>query len=115
MLLVKIHKFSLILSNLMNVDVGKPSLNVLLNLVQVLLLITTAYYLLGMIKQMYSVARKGVAFNMLDNRIHIDDDIYAAYSPIEIADFCATVADRVEVVVDYLPQDFAVYLYKVSN
>lgn len=72
-------------------------------------------YYQDMIRQMYSVARKAVAFNMLDNRIHIDDDIYAAYSPIEIADFCATIADRVEVVVDYLPQDFAVYLYRPSE
>ncbi len=69
-------------------------------------------YYQDMIRQMYALARKGVAFNMLDNRVHIDDDTYAAYDPEEIADFCSTIANRIEIVVDYLPQDFTIYLYK---
>ena len=70
------------------------------------------HYYQEMIRKMYELAKKAVAFNMLDNRIHSDDETYAAYSPIVIADFCSTFASRVEVVPDYLPQDFAIYLYK---
>lgn len=69
-------------------------------------------YYQDMIKKMYDTANKAVAFNMLDNRFHTNDETYAAYSPLEIADFCSTVAAQVELVVDYLPQDFAVYLFK---
>ncbi len=69
-------------------------------------------YYQGMIKTMYGLAKQAVSFNMLDNRIHSDDDIYAAYSPIDIADFCHTIAPRVQVVTDYLPQDFTMYMYK---
>lgn len=65
-----------------------------------------------MIKKMYSLANKAVAFNMLDKLTHVDNETYAAYHPGEIADFCSTFAGRVEMVTDYLPQDFTVYLYK---
>lgn len=68
----------------------------------------------NMIKKMYSLAQKGVAFNMLDNASHVDNETYAAYSPLEIADFCSTFANKVEIVTDYLPQDFTIYLYKES-
>lgn len=71
-----------------------------------------ANYYQDMIRHMYALANKAVAFNMLDKHVHVDDDTYAAYSPIEIADFCSTIAERVEVVVDYLPQDFTIYMYK---
>jgi trans-aconitate methyltransferase len=66
----------------------------------------------SMIRHMYELADIAVAFNMLDRRVHSDDAIYAAYDPEEIADFCSTFATRVEIAVDYLPQDFAVFLYK---
>ena len=69
-------------------------------------------YYQNIIKKMYQLADKAVSFNMLDNRIHTDNETYAAYSPIEVADFCSTFANRVEVAVDYLPQDFTIYLYK---
>ncbi len=66
----------------------------------------------NMIKKMYELANNAVAFNMLDEATHVDNETYAAYSPKEIVDFCSTFANRVEVVTDYLPQDFTVYLYK---
>lgn len=69
-------------------------------------------YYQDMIRVMYGLAKQAVSFNMLDNRIHSDDDTYAAYSPLEIADFCDTVASRVQIVTDYLPQDFTIYMYK---
>lgn len=65
-----------------------------------------------MIKKMYEIANKAVAFNMLDRLTHVDNETYAAYSPNEIVDFCKTFASKVEIAIDYLPQDFTVYLYK---
>jgi ubiquinone/menaquinone biosynthesis C-methylase UbiE len=65
-----------------------------------------------MIKKMYDLAKKGVAFNMLNKSDHIDDATFAAYDPKEVADYCQTLASRVEIVTDYLPQDFTVFLYK---
>lgn len=64
------------------------------------------------IQKMYDIANKGVSFNMLDASTHVDNDTYAAYHPNEIAEYCSTFAERVEIVTDYLPQDFTVYLYK---
>jgi len=64
------------------------------------------------IKKMYEVANKAVAFNMLDNATHVDNGTYAAYHPKEIAGFCSSFVEHIEVVIDYLPQDFTVYLYK---
>jgi hypothetical protein len=61
---------------------------------------------------MYSFAGKALAFNMLDLYDHVDDDTYAAYSPIEVSEFCRTFCDHVEILTDYLPQDFTVFCYK---
>lgn len=64
------------------------------------------------IKKMFSLANKGVAFNMLNAIFHIDNETYAAYSIKEVADYCATVTDKIVVRQDYLDQDFTVYLYR---
>ncbi|MCC2630574.1 MAG: hypothetical protein K0S38_383 [Candidatus Paceibacter sp.] len=69
----------------------------------------------SMIKKMYSLAEKGVAFNMLNYETHIDDETYAAYDPNEVADFCRTFCNNVQIVIGYLPQDFTIYLVKESN
>jgi cyclopropane fatty-acyl-phospholipid synthase-like methyltransferase len=69
-------------------------------------------YYFSMIEKMYRIATKGLAFNMLNHGTHIDDQTYASYDPNEIADFCKTLSDNVQIVVDYLPQDFTIYLYK---
>lgn len=68
-------------------------------------------YYKAMVKKMYGVAKKGVAFNMLNIDGHIDDSIYAAYSPAEVSDFCKTFCDDVSIVIGYLPQDFTIYMY----
>ena len=70
-----------------------------------------AYF--GQIKKMFTMARKGVAFNMLDKEHHPDDETYAAYSPEEVRVFCLTLTDDVIVYHDYLPHDFTVILRKV--
>ncbi len=66
----------------------------------------------GMIKKLYEMAQCGVAFNMLNNADHIDNETYAAYSPKEIADFCNSFCAHVEIIADYMPQNFTVFLYK---
>lgn len=70
-----------------------------------------AYYF-SMIKKMYSLAKKGLAFNMLNYESHINDETYASYKPEEVAEFCKTFCPNVQIIIGYLPQDFTLYLYK---
>ena len=65
----------------------------------------------AMIRKMFSLARLGLAFNMLDRRGHIDDELYAAYDPKEIEAFCRTLTPKVKLITDYSPQDFTLFLY----
>jgi 2-polyprenyl-3-methyl-5-hydroxy-6-metoxy-1,4-benzoquinol methylase len=69
-------------------------------------------YYREMIKKMYSLCKKGIAFNMLDRSVHVDNETYASYSPQEIGDFCKTFSNNVQIVTGYLPQDFTVYVYR---
>ncbi|MDO8510055.1 MAG: class I SAM-dependent methyltransferase [bacterium] len=65
-----------------------------------------------MIRYLYGLAKTAFAFNMLDRATHVDNETFAAYDPRQVADFCGTFCDHVQVVTDYLPDDFTVYLYK---
>jgi trans-aconitate methyltransferase len=64
----------------------------------------------GQIKKMFTLARKGIAFTMLDAEYHNNDKEYAAYSVEEVRAFCLSLADDVVVYHDYLPHDFTVIL-----
>lgn len=64
------------------------------------------------IKKMFALARKGVAFTMLNKEHHADDETYAAYAIEEVREFCLTMTDDVTVYQDYLPHDFTVVLTK---
>ncbi len=64
------------------------------------------------IKKMFDISNRGVAFNMLDRSTHIDNETYSSYNPDHIADYCKTLCNRVEIVIGNLPQDFTIYLYK---
>ncbi|MCC2631294.1 MAG: hypothetical protein K0S38_1103 [Candidatus Paceibacter sp.] len=66
----------------------------------------------SMIEKMFAASKKGLAFNMLNNKTHIDDDTYAAYDTDEVMSFCKTLSDNVQIVIGYLPQDFTIYMYK---
>lgn len=68
------------------------------------------YY--GYIKKMFETCSVAAAFNMLDARYHIDNDIFAAYWPEEIYAFCRGLAPAVQLRDRYVRQDFTVYLYK---
>lgn len=65
-----------------------------------------------MIQKMYGTARRGVGFNMLDKATHSDNEIFAAYSPSEVAAYCETFCPNVQVSIGYMPDDFTIYLYK---
>jgi SAM-dependent methyltransferase len=64
----------------------------------------------GQIKKMFEIARRGVAFTMLDERQHPNDASYAAYSVEEVRTFCLSLTNDVVVYHDYLPHDFTVIL-----
>ncbi len=66
----------------------------------------------GMIERMFKMAKIGVAFNMLDQKLVEQDETYATYSPTEIYDYCRTFAEKIILRHDYFPDDFTVYLYK---
>ena len=65
----------------------------------------------SMIKKMYIDSKIGVAFNMLNQSYHKQDETFASYSPIEIKEFCLGIAEKVVLREDYLQGDFTVYLY----
>ncbi len=63
------------------------------------------------IKQLFDVATKGAAFNMLDRAGHPADDLFVTYDPGEILAHCKTFAPKTELIQGYLPYDFTIYLY----
>ncbi|MBU0975733.1 MAG: class I SAM-dependent methyltransferase [Patescibacteria group bacterium] len=65
---------------------------------------------LHVIRKMYEVSKKGSAFNMLRSGGHIDNELYIVYNPYEIETMCKEFCSKVELMLDYLPQDFTVYL-----
>jgi len=65
----------------------------------------------AMIEKMFSLARLGLAFNMLDRRGHVDNELYAAYNGQEIEAFCRTLTPKVKLISGYSPQDFTLFLY----
>ncbi len=69
-------------------------------------------YYFSLIRKMFEHARYGIAFNMLNSTIHNTDETYFAYNIDEVLVYCKTMTDNVQVVSNYLPQDFTVYMYK---
>lgn len=65
----------------------------------------------AMIKRMFDISKKGVAFNVLDKSKHSDDDSYASYSPVEIYEYCSGFTNKLTLRHDYLDYDFTLYLY----
>lgn len=65
----------------------------------------------GYIMKMFDLSKIGLAFNMLNNKFHDDDETYAAYSVTEIYELCSTLSTKIVIRQDYLPHDFTIYLY----
>ena len=71
-------------------------------------------YAKSVIKQMYLIAKKGVAFNLLDNRhpwIKSRFDLQS-FIPDEMVNYCQSFADEVTLIEGYLENDFTLYLLK---
>jgi len=66
----------------------------------------------SMIKKMFECSKKGLAFNMLNEAAHSNNETYVSYNIDEVAAYCKTLTDNVVVVADYLLWDFTVYMYK---
>lgn len=60
------------------------------------------------IEKMFAIARKGIAFTMLDEKHHANDESYAAYSVEEVRARCLLLTKNVVIDQGYLPHDFTV-------
>ena len=69
-------------------------------------------YYFSMIKKMFELSKKGLAFNMLNNAEHPTDDTLVSYDIDEVTAYCKTLSDHVVMTRGYLPWDFTVYMYK---
>ncbi len=64
------------------------------------------------IMHLYNNCKKGVAFNMLDDRYFKDHPLLKSHNKEEVVKFCDRLASRIEVVDGYLEDDFTVFMYK---
>ncbi|MDX1351631.1 MAG: class I SAM-dependent methyltransferase [Thiomicrorhabdus sp.] len=74
-------------------------------------------YAKSVIKEMYRIAQKGLAFNLLDSRndwVNNRFDLQSFY-PQEIVQFCQSFADEVILIEGYLENDFTLYLKKSAT
>jgi 2-polyprenyl-3-methyl-5-hydroxy-6-metoxy-1,4-benzoquinol methylase len=74
-----------------------------------------AGFLRAQVAMMYSKCKKGLAFNSLSAWASgAESDEFAA-DPLQILQFCHSVARKVAFRHDYLPHDFTVYMYRDDN
>jgi len=66
-------------------------------------------YAKSVIKHMYALSRKGVAFNLLDVRFLKAHDLHSQI-PDDILVFCQTLCPACELHDDYLKNDFSIYM-----
>ncbi len=65
-----------------------------------------------LIKHMFSLAQKGVAFNSLSSwALHQEENEFYA-DPIKTLEFCAGLTKKIVLRHEYLPHDFTIYMYK---
>jgi len=69
------------------------------------------HFYTGMISKMYDAAKVGLAFNMLDVTCFPEDPLLCGHDPDQILAFCKTLSRNVEIVRNYLKDDFTVFLY----
>ena len=67
-----------------------------------------------MIEALFQRAKKGVAFNCLSTLEAERDPYLSYYDPMQVFDFCKTITPEVTMRADYLPNDFTVYLRRVT-
>lgn len=65
------------------------------------------------IKKMFGLCREAIAFNMISTYVNYREDHLRYTNPCEIFDFCKNNLSRyVAIRHDYMPFDYAVYVYK---
>jgi SAM-dependent methyltransferase len=69
-------------------------------------------FLSRMIEKLYQVARKGLAFNLLDSETFRSGDLLKSYNRYEVLSFCLRLGNRVELVTGYLEDDFTIWMDK---
>ncbi|MDX8398240.1 MAG: class I SAM-dependent methyltransferase [Mariprofundaceae bacterium] len=70
-------------------------------------------YARSVIKRMYALSRKGIAFNLLDARFLKAHDLHTQI-PQDILDDCQQLCPACELKDDYLKNDFTIYMRKGS-
>jgi len=68
-------------------------------------------YVFRVIKRMYSLCRKGVAFNLLDARHLVAHDLHSQ-TPERVLAFCRGICPRCVLHDEYLNNDFSIYMLK---
>jgi trans-aconitate methyltransferase len=64
------------------------------------------------IEKMYACARKGVAFNLLNEETFPSTTIIKSYNKYEVLSYCLRLANCAELKIGYLEDDFTIYMYK---
>jgi hypothetical protein len=64
------------------------------------------------ISRMWEVAKKGVAFNLLDAQVFVADDVLCGYQPDEVLGFCREMDSKAKLVSGYLVDDFTMLMWK---
>jgi len=64
------------------------------------------------ISRMWELANKGIAFNLLDSAVFTADQILCGYAQEEVRAFCSQLSPNLEIINDYLPDDFTVLMRK---
>ncbi len=68
-------------------------------------------YTRKVIKEMYRICRKGVAFNLLNAEVVRAHDLQS-FVPETILGYCETLSPKCQLRKDYLDNDFTIYMYK---
>jgi len=68
------------------------------------------HYLETMVARMFSLARKGLAFNSLSAWASRRQDGEFMADPMQVLEFCRTLTPRVALRHDYHPGDFTIYM-----
>lgn len=69
-------------------------------------------YLKQMVKKMFSLTKKALAFDIFSNRVDYTDEDKLYVDPMRLLSFCYTLTNRIVLRNDARPYEIMVYLYK---
>lgn len=64
------------------------------------------------IEKLYDCARKGFAFNLLNEETYPSTEVIKSYNKYEVLGYCLRLANRAELKMGYLEDDFTIMMYK---